>query len=208
MDDACRFRYPAAVDVLEGQRCPRCDGLTEEIGGPFDGRSASRTTQHAGPLVEALLDNVRSGHNVGSIFRSCDGAGVRHVHLCGITATPKHGRVAKAALGAESSVPWSYHRNSIDALEEYKLQGFEVWTLENREPAESLFDLEPELLVAPTILVVGNELAGVDPGILALSDRIFSLPMSGHKSSLNVAVAFGIVAYWLRYGINPLREGS
>jgi 23S rRNA (guanosine2251-2'-O)-methyltransferase len=152
--------------------------------------------------VEVLLDNIRSSNNVGSIFRSCDGAGVRHLHLCGITSTPRQGRVGKAALGAEKSVPWTYNPNGVDAVLSCKGRGLHVWSLENREPSLSIFDISYASLDQPLLLVVGNELAGVDPAILDLSDRVVSIPMLGRKSSLNAAVAFGVAAYWLQFGIH------
>ena len=202
LSDSCRFRYPTPVSFPEGVKCPKCQGPASRAGPPFVGRSLPSPIDRTGNLeFEVLLDNVRSSHNVGSIFRSCDGAGVRHIHLCGITSTPRQGKVGKSALGAETTVPWSYHRNGVDALRLCRQKGLCIWSLENRLSSQSIFDLRPDELTKPILLVVGNELSGVDPAILELSDRIVSIPMLGHKSSLNAAVAFGIVAYWLLFGI-------
>lgn len=202
LSEACRFRYPAVVGYDEGCICPRCHGPAFGSGAPFVGRSLSPANNNSTEFkLEVLLDNVRSSHNVGSIFRSCDGAGVSHIHLCGITSTPTQPKVVKSALGAEKTVSWSYYRNGVDAIQSLKQQGLCIWSLENRRPNLSLFDLQADDLYEPLLLVVGNELAGVDPTILDLSDRVVSLPMLGRKGSLNVAVALGIVAYWLRYGI-------
>jgi 23S rRNA (guanosine2251-2'-O)-methyltransferase len=202
LNESCRFRFPALADSQHESRCPRCQGPAFKVGAPFAGRGISPAISHLQALnLEVLLDNVRSSNNVGSIFRSCDGAGIRHVHLCGITSTPRQGKVGKAALGAEGTVPWSYHRNGVDATRARKQEGYRIWSLENRVTSQSIFDLRPDDLAEQMLLVVGNELSGVDPAILDLSDRIISIPMMGQKSSLNAAVAFGIVAYRLRFGV-------
>ncbi|MCA9968608.1 MAG: TrmH family RNA methyltransferase, partial [Anaerolineales bacterium] len=146
----------------------------------------------------ALLDNIRSIHNVGSMFRTADGAGLAHLYLAGITAAPTHPRLAKAALGAHETVPWSWHANGLDTAVSLRHAGYRLWAVETGPQAAPLFAAPP--LTGPTLLVVGNEKAGVDPGILAICHRIFSLPMRGHKESLNAAVAFGIAAYTLRFG--------
>ncbi len=146
-----------------------------------------------------MLDNIRSTYNVGSIFRAADGAGLRHLHLCGITPTPENPKVAKTALGAEKSVSWDYHRNSIIAAQELKEHGFRVICLEASPRARSIFDLDPSINEHPILLVAGNEITGVDPDLLAISDQVVWIPMQGQKESLNVALAFGIAAYTLRY---------
>lgn len=198
----CRFRFPVAVEADAGDPCPRCGGSTSSVTKPFDGRGVMQAVAQAvGPPVAALLDNVRSSYNVGSMFRTCDGAGVLHIHLCGITATPEQPKVAKTALGADQNVPWSYHANSLDALGRLKESGYLVWSLENRQPAQSIFEIDPGKVGAPVLLIVGNELSGVDPGLLKASDQIVYLPMLGRKSSLNAVVAFGAVVYWLRFGL-------
>ncbi len=200
--DSCRFRFPAPAGLDEDAVCPLCHGPAPFIGEPF-GNEVS--IQSPGPVgcrpLEVLLDNLRSSYNVGSILRTCDGAGVEHAHLCGITSTPDQAKVAKTALGAERSVPWSYHRNGLDAVLMLKEAGYAIWSLENRGQTQPLFDISLELVMEPVVLVVGNELAGIDPGILAESDYMVSLPMLGSKKSLNAVVAFGAAVYWLRFGI-------
>ena len=148
-----------------------------------------------------MLDNIRSTYNVGSMFRTADGAGVAHVHLCGITALPDHPRIAKTALGAEKAVPWTYYRNGVDAAVSLKARGYYLWALESGPRSESLFAAAVEPDGRPILLVVGNERVGVDPGILAYCERVFALPMQGQKESLNAAVAFGIAVYALRFGL-------
>ncbi len=150
--------------------------------------------------MEAMLDNIRSAYNVGSIFRTADGAGIRHLYLCGITPTPEHPKVAKTALGAERTVSWSSLKNGLDLALDLKNKGYQLWAIEYNSRAESLFDTSLENLSTPTLLIVGNELSGIDPAIQIESDRLISLPMLGQKSSLNVIVAFGIAAYTVRFG--------
>ena len=201
--DTCRFRFPApAGDEEIG--CPHCRAPTRRVAaavaGPLTGRHASDEAFPAQPHMAALLDNVRSVFNVGAMLRTADGAGLAHVHLCGITATPRHPKVAKTALGAEQAVPWSYHRNAVDAARALSTEGWHLWALESVAGATPLFAVDPPPAGTPTVLVVGNERAGVDPGLLALCERALTIPMLGVKESLNVAIAFGIAAYHLRFG--------
>ncbi len=158
-----------------------------------------RLAEPGSPVVEALLDNIRSTSNVGSMFRAADGAGLHRLHLCGITPTPENPKVAKTALGAEKSIHWSYGRNSIFAAQELKCRGFKVLSLEASPQAQSIFELDPSLIEGPILLVVGNEINGVDPDLLVISDQVVWIPMQGQKESLNVALAFGVAAYTLRF---------
>jgi 23S rRNA (guanosine2251-2'-O)-methyltransferase len=208
----CRFRFPVSLADRLGDVCPHCGGATAVAGTPFAGHQvkAEGTPKRAlpdsasggrqPPAVEALLDNIRSIYNVGSLFRTADGAGLRHLHLCGITATPDQPKVAKTALGAEQAVAWTFHANGLDAALRLKGAGMRLWALEGGPKAVSLLEAAGELDGPPILLVVGNELAGVDPDLLALCDRVFYLPMLGVKGSLNVATAFGVAAYFLRFG--------
>jgi len=200
INEECRFRFPApAGETAAALICPRCHSALTLVAEAE--RRAADTTQHptGDPEVVGLLDNIRSIHNVGSMFRSADGAGAAHLHLAGITATPHHPRLAKAALGAHQTVPWTYQANGIDVALGLKAAGFRLWALERTGGEQpSLFDLLAP--GAPLVVVVGHEKAGIDPGILALCDAVVSLPMAGNKSSLNAAVAFGIALYHLRFG--------
>jgi tRNA G18 (ribose-2'-O)-methylase SpoU len=156
--------------------------------------------------IAVLLDNVRSAWNVGSILRSADGFGFRHVYLCGITPTADNEAVTKTSLGAEDTIPWSYHKDAVKLLKGLKGEGWKVYALEDDERASSL-ESNNKLLTAqnPTpmgigdpalhVLIVGNEVTGVDPELLDLCDNIFYIPMYGEKKSFNVAIAFGIAAY-------------
>jgi tRNA G18 (ribose-2'-O)-methylase SpoU len=198
-DESCRFRFPAPATITE-LPCPRCNGPTLAVM-PFPERAGSfRKPRGSLPDIEALLDNIRSIYNVGAMLRTADGAGLRRLHLCGITATPDHPRVAKTALGSEDAVPWIAYPNALDAAGALQARGCRLWALESGPQADSLFAVDT-LPAAPLVLVVGNELAGVDPALLARCDRVLSIPMQGIKGSLNAAVAFGIAVYHLRFGV-------
>lgn len=194
-DTECRFRFPADVSAENGILCPLCHTPTQVVSPVASQAPGHTATAKPEKPIIAVLDNLRSVLNVGSIFRSADGAGIGHLHLCGTTATPAHPRFAKTALGAEAHVPWSYHRNGVDLIEKLKADNHTIWGLEYTLSSQPLF-AAPQT-DAPLAFVIGNERAGIDPGILALCDRIVHLPMHGIKESLNVAVAFGIAAYYL-----------
>jgi tRNA G18 (ribose-2'-O)-methylase SpoU len=193
---ACDFRFVAQEDDPRRERCPRC-GAATRLTAARPGPPESGAPAPAQPPIVALLDNIRSTHNVGSMFRTADGAGLAHLHLCGITATPEHPRLAKAALGAHLSVPWSHHPNAVRAARALREQGHRLVALERTDEARLPSPAQHDRALA---LVVGNERAGVDPAVLALCDDIIALPMAGRKSSLNAAVAFGIAVYALRFG--------
>lgn len=186
--------------------CPRCKSPTQ----PVPTRQEVENQQSLLPgdgknsHLEVLLDNIRSTFNVGAMLRTSDGAGVHHVHLSGITPQPDHPRIAKVSLGAEYAVPWTYHANGLEAARQCKTSGLRILALELDPNAVSLFDLPANLIEVPSLLVVGNEVAGIDPGILELCDTKIFIPMQGYKRSLNVAVAFGIAVYTLRFGLNSV----
>jgi len=143
------------------------------------------------PFV-AVLDNIRSLHNVGAIFRTAEAAGVGKLYLCGMSGTPPRPEIRKAALGAEEVVPWEYFKQTREALEKLKQEGYHLLALEST-PAS--IDYRCAVYQFPLALVVGHEFTGIAPETLALCDAPISLPMRGVKVSLNVAVAFGVAAY-------------
>lgn len=166
-----------------------------------------------GMSLAVLVDNIRSAWNVGSMFRTADGFGFAHAYLCGITPTPDGQAceaVTKTSLGAEDSVTWSYHKDAVKLVKGLKKAGWKVWALEEDERAVSITDegsgmkarieqsRNDESRRQKAVLIVGNEVTGVDPELLNLCDEIFYIPMRGEKKSFNVAVAFGIAAYALR----------
>ncbi|MBC7776795.1 MAG: RNA methyltransferase [Phycisphaerae bacterium] len=145
------------------------------------------------PLV-LVLDNVRSGLNVGSIFRTADAFALEKILLCGITAQPPHREILKTALGSTDSVEWAYFANATEAVHALKNEGYEVFAIEQTTKKIWLqdFSLQKEKRCA---FVLGNEVEGVDTEVLALCDGVLEIPQFGTKHSLNVAVAAGIVVW-------------
>ncbi len=139
-----------------------------------------------------VLNNVRSLYNVGSIFRTADGAGVEKLWLCGITGIPPDPMISKTALGAENEVPWEWARSAAECVRKLKEQGYNIVLLEQTDCSVPYEEFEPE---APVCLVLGHETGGVDDEILPLADQAVEIGMSGLKISLNVTVAFGVAAY-------------
>lgn len=177
-------------------RIARREALNVEARGPGPEK------QRSGKTWAVLLDNIRSAWNVGSILRSADGFGFRHAYLCGITPTADNEAVTKTSLGAEDFVPWSYHKDAVSLVKGLKADSWKVYGLEEDVraiPLESddLPSKMHERAPAFQILIVGNEVTGVDPELLDLCDQIFYIPMRGEKKSFNVAIAFGIAAYAL-----------
>lgn len=200
-DDACRLRFPVAEGSELGRKCPRCGEPTADVDEPWSTPAAPGPEHNGGPTLGVLIDNVRSLRNVGSIFRTADGAGVRHVYLGGITPTPEHPKLAKTALGAERTVPWTHGPDPVAMAAELAASGHRLWALEGGDDSANL--LRPDVLAqtnpGPLVLVVGHEVSGVDPRIRTHCERTVHLPMAGHKTSLNVSVAFAVAAYAVRY---------
>jgi len=189
---------------MKGERsldaCPSCGAPIKKIDPAYQRHSVGKGNLTPRPVeIVAFLDNVRSLYNVGSIFRTAEAVGISQIHLCGMTPTPDNPRLAKTAIGAEQMIPWQYHKNGLAAAENLREQGFGLWAIEVGEEATPLFETEVPKDSQRIVLVIGNELAGVDPGILAICERILYIPMGGRKESLNITVAFGIAAYFLRY---------
>lgn len=145
-----------------------------------------------------VCDNLRSRFNVGAIFRTGDGAGVEKIYLCGITPAPPHSRIAKVALGAEGSVPWEKCANSLPLLRRLRREGFSIVALEQTKKSVPYHRFKSKGAIA---LVVGPETTGLRPSVLRAADRAIVIPMLGKKESLNVAVAFGIAVYYLRFSV-------
>lgn len=203
--DGCGLRFPVTPGDVFGGRCPACGApVAVVVTAAMTAAPAAIAAPvlRAGPPLHVLLDNWRSQFNVGSAFRTADGAGIAHLYLCGITATPRQSKLAKTALGAERSTPWSYHADAVALATELRAQGARLWALEAQQQADSLFDVtDGDLGRAghpPLVLVAGHEVAGVDPGLLEQAERIVAVPMLGRKESLNVAIALSIAVYWLR----------
>ena len=142
-----------------------------------------------------ILNNIRSLHNVGAIFRTADGAGVEKIYLCGCTGYPPQGGIAKTALGAENHVPWEYHADALGVVRQLKAQGYQIVLLEQMQGSMSQDVFIP---TPPVCLVIGNEVSGIADDLVALCDAAVEIDMAGIKNSLNAAVAFGVVAYQFR----------
>lgn len=142
--------------------------------------------------VIVVLDNVRSALNVGAIFRSCNGAGVKKLYLTGITPAPPHIKILKTALGTEQEVEHEYKKNGVELISQLKNDGFQIISLEENSKAVDFYESDIKEKVA---LVFGHEITGVSNEIMNLSDLILKLPMKGKKNSLNVSNTVAIVLY-------------
>ncbi len=145
------------------------------------------------PII-ALLDDIRSLHNVGAMFRTADAVRLQEMILCGFTGTPPRKEIDKTALGASESVPWRYEKSAGEAVAQLKKRGVRIIALEHTAESRPHWDQKVEF---PACLVVGNEVFGVNEEVLALADEAIEIPMFGVKHSLNVSVAFGIAIYEL-----------
>jgi tRNA G18 (ribose-2'-O)-methylase SpoU len=150
--------------------------------------------------VYALLDGIRSAWNVGSMFRTADAAGLAGLYLCGVTPTPPRPDLEKTALGASLTVPWTYWDDSVAAVRDLQARGVQVVALELTAGAKPYDRFAYHL---PVCFVVGHEIRGVRPEVLAAVDAAVAIPMWGLKHSLNVAVSFGIMAYGVRAAVTP-----
>jgi tRNA G18 (ribose-2'-O)-methylase SpoU len=158
-------------------------------------RQKVRQTEPKLPFC-VVLNDIRSLYNVGSIFRTADGVGVEKLWICGITGHPPDTQISKTALGAENEVPWEYRRDAFALLQELKARGYQMVFLEQLAESISYHDYRPS---GPVCLVVGNEICGVSGKLISLCDQALEIEMAGAKNSLNVTVAFGVVAYHFRH---------
>ena len=144
--------------------------------------------------ITAILDRIRSAHNVGSMFRTADGANLGELVLCEYTPTPPHKHLDKTALESTEVVPWHHSESVFGAIETARANGLQVLAVELSEESVALDEFE---LKFPLAIVMGNEAEGLSDEVMARCDATVHLPMRGLKNSLNVSVAFGIVAYEL-----------
>ncbi len=145
------------------------------------------------PLV-VILDNVRSLHNIGSVFRTSDAFRVECIYLCGITATPPHPEMHKTALGAEFTVDWKYVNNAVEAVDNLRQEGYVVFSVEQAENSIMLENIQLEQGKRYAV-VLGNEVKGVQQEVIDHSDGCIEIPQYGTKHSLNVSVTAGIVIW-------------
>lgn len=145
------------------------------------------------PLV-VVLDNVRSMHNVGSVFRTADAFLIEAVYLCGITCTPPHAEIHKTALGAENTVDWQHFADTHDAVSQLKADGYVVFAIEQAVGSTLLPDLQldPNQKYA---VILGNEVKGVQQSVVDNCDGCIEIPQYGTKHSLNVSVTGGVIIW-------------
>jgi tRNA G18 (ribose-2'-O)-methylase SpoU len=152
--------------------------------------------------VIVVLDNVRSLHNVGSVFRTSDAFLIEAIYLCGITAIPPSAEIHKTALGAENTVEWQYFEHTLDAVRQLKQNGYHILAVEQAENSISIekFELENQKYA----VILGNEVKGIDQAVMDYCDACIEIPQFGTKHSLNVSVAAGIVI-WEVFKSHPFR---
>jgi tRNA G18 (ribose-2'-O)-methylase SpoU len=143
--------------------------------------------------VVVVLDNVRSTHNVGAVFRTSDAFRISEIHLCGITPKPPHRDIEKTALGATESVSWKLFKETSDSILALRDSGYQIWCIEQVDKSVSLenWTWNGEKIA----LVFGHEVFGVDDEVVSLSDGAIEIPQSGTKHSLNISVSAGIVLW-------------
>lgn len=146
--------------------------------------------------VIIVLDNIRSLHNVGSVFRTSDAFLLQGIFLCGMTGKPPHRDIRKSALGATDSVHWQYFRTTNEALLQLKAKNYSIWAVEQVENSTPLSEYQHDKS-QPLALVFGNEMNGVSDEALALADGCIEIPQFGTKHSLNISVSVGIVLWEL-----------
>ena len=151
--------------------------------------------QKKDPVI-VLLDNVRSLHNVGSLFRTCDAMAVEKLYLCGITAKPPHREIQKTAIGATESVNWEYNEDAISIIHRYKKEGYTIISVEQTSNSTALgnYNWKNEKI----LLIFGNEVDGVQQKIIDLSDFSLEIPQWGTKHSFNITVSAGIILWDLK----------
>ncbi len=144
--------------------------------------------------VCVVLDNVRSMLNIGSVFRTSDAFRLEHLYLCGITAKPPHRDITKSAIGAEQSVDWTHHSDTVTVVNYLKSKGYVILSVEQTENSIPLdaFDFMPSTKYA---IILGNEVDGVSQEAIDMSDNIIEIPQLGTKHSLNISVCAGVILW-------------
>jgi len=156
------------------------------------------------PII-VVLENIRSGYNVGSVFRTADAFLLQAVYICGYTAHPPHKEITKTALGAEDTVEWKYFKKINEAIEKLKNEGYEIYAVEQTEKSHLLQQVEfkKEEKIA---VIFGNEVTGVEQSTIELTDGCIEIPQLGVKHSLNIATAAGVVLWELvRQKLNEIK---
>lgn len=144
--------------------------------------------------VIVILDDVRSMHNVGSVFRTADAFAIEAIYLCGYTPTPPHRDIHKTALGATETVAWKHFSTTMDAVNAAKKQGYTIYAVEQAHKSIPLQQLAWNK-TQPIALVFGNEVSGVNEEVMAIADSCIEIPQWGAKHSLNISVSVGVVLW-------------
>jgi tRNA G18 (ribose-2'-O)-methylase SpoU len=145
------------------------------------------------PII-AVLENIRSGYNVGSVFRTADAFLLQGIYICGYTAYPPHKEIKKTALGADDTVEWKYFKTTKEAIDELRKERYKIYAVEQAENSHHLqgMEIKNEEKLA---LIFGNEVTGVDQSTIQLTDGCIEIPQLGMKHSLNIATAAGVVLW-------------
>lgn len=144
--------------------------------------------------VVVILDNVRSMHNVGSVFRTADGFAIEKIVLCGITAQPPHREIEKTALGATLAVNWSHENDTLSAIDALRQEGYQIIAIEQAENSTMLNTFRP-LANQKYALIFGNEVNGVADEVMQKIDHCIEIPQFGTKHSFNIVISAGIVLW-------------
>jgi tRNA G18 (ribose-2'-O)-methylase SpoU len=160
----------------------------------LDRKTVGEFKQSAKTPLIIILDNVRSLHNIGSVFRTADAFLIEKIYLCGITASPPHRDITKTALGATKTVAWEHRENTLQLIEELQQQEIKILAVEQAEQAVMLdaFKMQDNTTYA---IIFGNEVKGVQQELVSQADAVLEIPQLGTKHSLNIAVSAGIVVW-------------
>jgi 23S rRNA (guanosine2251-2'-O)-methyltransferase len=150
--------------------------------------------------IVVMLDNIRSMHNVGSVFRTADAFAIEKIILLGITAVPPHREIEKTALGATETVAWEHQHDGLAVIDHYKNLGYTIAAIEQAESSHMLDQLDMSSR-KKMLVILGNEVDGVQQALVDQSDLCIEIPQFGTKHSLNVSVAAGIVLYALSHAM-------
>ncbi|MHA1888238.1 MAG: TrmH family RNA methyltransferase [Promethearchaeota archaeon] len=195
----CNLRFPDICNLDISINCPIC-GSAAIIKEVTDLTEDHRDNNNLEPPREftLILDNVRSVYNVGAIFRTAVGLGLNQVYLCGITPTPNHKNFTKTSLGAENSLKWKKSLNCVEQCKSLKEIGYHLISIETTSESISLINMKKDNFYGKKIaVIVGNEITGIDPEVLFLSDLVISIPIIGKNKSFNVTTALGIALFHL-----------
>lgn len=171
----------------------------------LDRKSISDFKEATKTPIIIILDDIRSLHNIGSVFRTADAFLIEKIYLCGITATPPNKEIHKTALGATETVTWEHHENVLEVIENLKKENVSIFAIEQVENSIFLNDFKVETN-KKYALVFGNEVFGVNQEAIRLCDGTIEIPQLGTKHSLNISVSTGIVIWDLFCKLNDLKN--